>query len=129
MRMTIYIMIFLSLINCGSPKIDNKDILGVWNSKDGSSITFLNNNNCIFKNVNFYIFSPFKCNENIKINTKKASWYLDKENEKIHLSYKLPNSNGNGGIDFNFEKSKINKSIYIWIGDPDDGIKYEYIKE
>lgn len=129
MRIVIYIIIFLSLINCGSPKIENEDIIGIWHSKDGSNITFFKEHNCVLKNVDFYILSPFKNNKSIKLNTSNATWSINKDNSSVHLSYKLPNRNGMGGIDFYFEKTKIKNSIYIWIGDPDDTIKYEYTKE
>ena len=65
--------------------------------------------------------NPFPQNKGIKINTNKATWSII-NNELIHITYELPNRNGQGGLDLYYSDS----ILFFWQGDPDDNKKIEF---
>lgn len=64
--------------------------------------------------------NPFPQNKGIKINTNKATWSII-NNELIHITYELPNRNGQGGLDLYYS----NSILFFGQGDPDDNKKIE----
>ena len=98
-----------------------KDIVGTWNTNNGEKIVFYKSGVCSIKNVDFYQISPFPQNKGIKINTNKATWSII-NNELIHITYELPNRNGQGSLDLYYSDS----ILFFWQGDPDDNKKIEF---
>ncbi|EFL47363.1 hypothetical protein HMPREF9296_0541 [Prevotella disiens FB035-09AN] len=116
-----FVLIVVMVLYACSRQNIYKDIVGTWNTNNGEKIVFYKNGVCSIKNVDFYQINPFPQNKGIKINTNKANWSII-NNELIHITYELPNRNGQGGLDLYYSDS----ILFFWQGDPDDNKKIEF---
>ena len=142
MKIINYLIPLFFLIGCKNPNIEKSYFVGNWKSSDGSYIVLNKNGTCILKNINYFKISSFPQNKN-KILDTKGTWsfanninngIVDGIDKGIKISYKIPDRDGNGGITFyisgqGFNGNKEPWSLFIWEGDPDEMIKYEFIKE
>lgn len=131
----------LFLLGCNKPKFEAKDFIGVWKSDDGASITINKDGSCVLNNLNYNIIN-ITVGEFEKLNTN-GTWEISNEvnngitggvSTGLHISYKLIDREGKGGIDFYIRGQGLNENkppwnLFVWSGDPDDNIKYEFIKQ
>jgi hypothetical protein len=138
-----YILPFLMILfGCKETKFENSDFVGKWKSNDGASIVFNTDGSCIISEMDYFIVSSFPTNKNKRLNTT-GTWKIINDvesgitggiNKGIKISYQLPDREGKGGITFYISGQGINENtapwdLFIWKGDPDEMIKYKFIKQ
>ncbi|MCW3466296.1 hypothetical protein [Chitinophaga nivalis] len=141
MRVKYLMLVFgFFLLGCEEPKFETEDFIGVWKSNDNATITFNQDGTCILNNLNNAIISISK-NENEKINSKGTWKILNNVNSGItggkstgvKISYNLMDRKGKGGILFYISGQGISDKepwdLFVWKGDPDEMIKYQFIKQ
>lgn len=137
----IIIPILLLLIGCDNVDLKTIDFVGVWKSEDNSIIQLNEDGTCILSNLDKSIVSISK-NENDKLTTI-GTWKLTEGidnglisgiDKGIKITYNLMDREGKGGIVFHISGQGFNEStppwdIFIWNGDPDEMIKYKFVKQ
>lgn len=135
------IPILLLLIGCNNFDLKSDDFVGVWKSEDNSIIQLNEDGTCILRNLDKSIVSILK-NENDKLTTN-GTWKLidgvdngltNGIDKGIKITYNLIGRVGKGGVEFYISGQGINEStppwdIFIWDGDPDEMIKYKFVKQ
>lgn len=142
MKIIKYFIPLFFFIGCNNPKIEKYYFIGNWKSSDGGYIILKKNGTCTLKNINYFKFSSFPENKDKILDTEGTWSFVDSVNngiingidKGINISYKIPTKDGNGGITFYISGQGLNGNkepwnLFIWDGDPDEMVKYEFIKE
>ncbi|SZD73537.1 Uncharacterised protein [Candidatus Ornithobacterium hominis] len=132
--------IFLSLVGCKEPKFNEADFIGIWKSEDGANIVINKDGTCILNELNKSIVSIAKSDDE-KLTTDGTWKLIDNVNNGItggintgiKITYNLVDREGKGEIDFyisgqGFSENKPPWDLFIWDGDPDEMIKYKFVK-
>lgn len=131
-----FILLFLG---CNEPKFETKDFIGVWKADDGASIVINQDGTCKLNDLNNTIINISQ-KEIKKINAQGTWKKIDDVNSGItgsistgiEFSYTLMNRKG-GTLFYisgqGFNESKPPWNLFVWSGDPDDNIKYEFTKQ
>lgn len=131
----------LLFISCSNPKFEKSYFIGSWNGPDGANIILKKDGSCTLKNLDSYKIYAFPENENEKLNSM-GKWNLINDVESgiidgidsgIAITFKIPERNGEAKITFYISGqgalgNKEPWNFFIWDGDPDDMIKYEFKK-
>lgn len=131
----------LFLLGCINHHFSNSDFVGVWQSDDGAKIIINNDGTCILSQLDNSIVSIIK-DTSEKLNTK-GTWKMvnnvhsgitGSTNTGIKITYNLQNKTGKGSIEFyisgqGFSENKPPWNLFIWKGDPDEMIKYKFVKQ
>lgn len=135
------IVVFFSLIGCKEPKFNEADFIGVWKSEDGANIVINKDGTCILNDLNKSIVSIAK-NDDEKLTTNGTWRLIDCVNNSvtrgintgIKITYNLVDREGKGEIDFYISGQGLSEKkqpwdLFIWNGDPDEMIKYKFVKQ
>lgn len=136
----ITIVFLLFLFSCNEPKFSDNDFVGIWKADDGAIISINKDGTCDLQNLNYNIVSIAK-DSSTKLNSN-GTWKIINDvssgitggiNTGLHISYKLMDRAGNGGIEFYISGQGINQNkppwdLFIWKGDPDEMTKYKFVK-
>ncbi len=129
----------LFFLGCNKPKFETKDFIGVWKADDGASIVINEDGTCKLNDLNNTIINISQ-KEIKKINAQGTWKKIDDVNSGItggistgiEFSYTLKNRKG-GSLFYisgqGFNESKPPWNLFVWSGDPDDNIKYEFTKQ
>ncbi len=131
---------FLFLIlGCKEPKFETKDFIGVWKADDNATIVINADGTCILNNLNNAIINSAQ-SEISKINSRGTWKKVNDINNGItggistgiEFTYKL--NNKTGGTLFYISGQGINEKkspwdLFVWKGDPDEMIKYKFVKQ
>lgn len=133
-------LLTIILYSCGETKPKQSDFIGTWKSSDNAYIKLNKNGTCILKGVDHYKISSFPKNKNRELNAEGTwqftenveSGILDNIDNGITMKYNLPEGT-KGEILFYISGQGINGNnppwnIFIWEGDPDEMLKYEFEK-
>ncbi|MFZ6663657.1 hypothetical protein [Peijinzhouia sedimentorum] len=133
--------IFLSIVGCKEPKFNEADFIGVWKAEDGANITINQNGTCTLDGLNKSIVSIAKSDDE-KLTTQGTWKLIDSVSNGvtggistgIKITYNLVDREGKGGVDFyisgqGFSENKPPWDLFIWDGDPDEMIKYKFVKQ
>lgn len=133
--------VFLSLIGCKEPKFNEADFIGFWKAEDGANITLNQNGTCTLDEINKSILSITKSDDE-KLTTQGTWKLIDNVSNGItegistgiKITYSLTDKEGKGAVDFYISGQGLSESkppwdIFIWNGDPDEMIKYKFIKQ
>lgn len=132
---------FIFLFSCNSPKIENTYFIGNWKADDGAEIIINKDGTCVLKSQNYNIINT-ATNDLRKLNTN-GTWKIEKDvnsgilfgiNEGIKITYGLEDLRGQGEIIFFISGQGFNEDnppwdLFIWKGDPDEMVKYKFIKQ
>lgn len=127
------------ILGCKEPKLEPKDFIGVWKADDSATIIINADGTCILNNLNNTIINSSQ-NEISKINTR-GTWKKVNDIDSgitggistgIKFTYKLDNKRG--GTLFYISGKGINENkapwdLFVWKGDPDEMIKYKFVKQ
>lgn len=138
-----YLLIILLsgiLYSCDGSYPKQTDFIGTWKSSDNASIKLNQDGTCIVKGVDYYKISSFPKNKNKELNvegtwqfTENAeSGIIDNIDNGIKIIYNLPERT-KGETLFYISGQGINGNnppwnLFIWDGDPDEMLKYEFVK-
>lgn len=130
------------LFGCKEARFDINDFVGKWKSNDGASIAFKSDSSCSINDMDYFIVSSFPTNKNKRLNTTGRWKLVDNVesgitygiNKGIKISYQLPDREGKGGIEFYISGQGLNENkapwdLFIWKGDPDEMVKYKFVKQ
>ncbi|RXM40918.1 hypothetical protein BOQ62_03510 [Chryseobacterium sp. CH21] len=133
-------LLSIMLYSCGGTKPKQTDFIGTWKSSDNGSIKLNKNGTCTLKGVDYYKISSFSKNKNRELNAEGTwqfienveSGIVDNIDNGIVITYNLPDGT-KGEIVFYISGQGISGNnppwnIFIWEGDPDEMMKYEFIK-
>lgn len=133
--------IILSTVGCKEAKFNEADFIGVWKADDGANITINQNGTCTLDGLNKSIVSIAE-NDDEKLTTQGTWKLIDSVSNGvtggistvIKITYNLVDREGKGGVDFyisgqGFSENKPPWDLFIWDGDPDEMIKYKFVKQ
>ncbi|SEO39899.1 hypothetical protein [Niastella yeongjuensis] len=131
----------LSLLGCREHHFDKSDFVGVWQAVDGARITIKADGTCVLQGLNNSIVSMAK-DTTEKLNADGSWKIINNVNNGItggvstglEITYTLMNRDGKGGIEFylsgqGFSENRPPWDLFIWKGDPDEMIKYKFVKQ
>jgi hypothetical protein len=137
-----YVMLgfFLSLFGCNEHRFKDVDFIGIWQANDGARITIKQDGTCILSGLNKSIVGiandekVINANGNWKLVENINSGITGGTTTGLKVSYDLMDRNGKGGILFYISGRGINENkapwdLFIWKGDPDEMIKYKFVKQ
>lgn len=133
--------ILLSLFGCKNPEFNSTDFVGTWKAEDGAVISINKDGSCDLNNLNYNIVNSAQ-DEYEKLNTFGTWKIINNINNGItggistgiDVTYNLMDREGKGGVEFyisgqGFSENKPPWNLFIWKGDPDDMIKYKFVKQ
>jgi len=142
MRVKYFLLGFvLSLFGCNEHKFNDVDFVGVWQADDGARITINQDGTCVLNGLNKSIVSiatdekeRLNANGNWKIVGNINSGITGGITTGLKISYDLIDRKGRGGILFyisgrGIKENKAPWDLFIWKGDPDEMIKYKFVKQ
>lgn len=125
-------------MGCAVSEPKELDFVGNWVSEDGGEFKFNENGTFSTKDlVGEKMFSEFEKYHGQKIN-ESGKWNLVKGQNgwKISLDFnKVGAFSGKHSTQFNisgekgFASSKPPWYLFVWVGDPDDGVTYNFMRE
>lgn len=129
MKLFSYLFIVMFLQGCSGQEPMQDDFIGVWKSSDGSTIELKEENQ--FEAINFNLSNIIKTENLSKESNLLGKWELATDNygEQVvkikaeNYRFKF-NISGQGLL-----KKKPPWKLYIFIGDPDEMNKYEFVKK
>jgi hypothetical protein len=131
----------LSLFGCQEPRFNNSDFVGIWQADDGARITIYEGGACVLNGLNNSIVGIAK-DTTEKLNADGTWKIINNVNSGItggistglKITYTLMDRHGKGDIEFyisgqGFSENKPPWDLFIWKGDPDEMIKYKFVKQ
>lgn len=118
------ILVAIIIQSCSS-SVEEKNLVGIWAADDGAIIELNKGNNAKIKNIDLskVYYDP---NSTKEIVSFEGKWEFDSKANKVHIesrrSFPLE-VKGQGLLE-----NKPPFSLVIWIGDPDDMMRYEFVK-
>jgi hypothetical protein len=142
MRVKYFMLGFvLSLFACNEHNFKDVDFIGIWQADDGARITIKQDGTCVLSGLNKSIVGiandeteKLNANGNWKMVENINSGITGGITTGLKVSYDLMDRNGRGGILFYISGRGINENrapwdLFIWKGDPDEMIKYKFVKQ
>ena len=147
-KVWLFIVFILSLLSCNK-KLSEKEFVGTWEANDGAVVKLQSNKRFSASNIDFdKIDFPQKEFINKKVSLE-GNWQLTEESDRMELvskstyaDYGIENTYDDNGVkkshklgfSFDIEGSGILQNsppwkLVIYIGDPDDMNKYEFVKK
>lgn len=141
-------MLSFFLQRCSSPEKKAQDFVGLWKSTDGAEIDLRADGSYKAKQIDYYKVQPEKGLENKKIDFA-GQWKFSSEG-KAKIELQTETTFKDLGIDKTFTYNgevrshrlgltleisgegimgnKLPWYLFVWIGDPDNGDKYKFVK-
>jgi hypothetical protein len=130
-----------SLFGCQEHQFTKSDFVGTWQADDGARITINADGTCVLKGFNNSIVSvatdsteKLNSNGTWKIINNVNSGITGGVSTGLKITYALMERAGKGGFELyisgqGFSENKPPWDLFVWKGDPDEMIKYKFVKQ